>query len=377
MSSIPTDYLSKLKDMDKDFASYMIMGITLILLAVMIWYIISLTKLEAQNNNFMNDLYPSVDGNIVPISANSTLADSSGCLYDYYIKTAYNACSGGSYKNDFVSTDVLKAIIKQGVRCLDFQIYSIDNKPVVAVSTQKDFFIKESWNNIPFNQAMDTISNYAFSNGTCPNPKDPLILHFRIMSNNVKIYDSMATIISNSFKSQSLLLDPKFSFESNGQNIGAIPIINLMGKVIIIVDKMNPLFEGTSLDEYVNIASNSIFMRSLQYHDVRYTPDMNELINFNKKNMTICLPDLGEYPTNPSAPLAMNYGCQMVAMCFQNNDTNLSFYNDEFNNYGSAFIVKPMSLRYIPVNAPIPPPPGENLSYKSRDVSSDYYSFQV
>ena len=106
MSSTATDYLSKLKDMDKDFASYMIMGITLILLAVMIWYIISLTKLEAQNNNFMNDLYPSVDGNIVPISANSTLADSSGCLYDYYIKTAYNACSGGSYKNNFVSIDV-------------------------------------------------------------------------------------------------------------------------------------------------------------------------------------------------------------------------------------------------------------------------------
>jgi hypothetical protein len=150
-----------------------------------------------------------------------------------------------------------------------------------------------------------------------------------------------------------------------------------MGKVIIIVDKTNPLFEGTSLDEYVNISSNSIFMRCLQYHDVRYTPDMNELINFNKKNMTICLPDLGEYPINPSAPLAMNYGCQMVAMCFQNNDSNLSFYNDEFNSNNSAFIVKPMNLRYIPVNAPIPPPPAENLSYKSRDVSSDFYAFQI
>ena len=56
MSSTATDYLSKLKDMDKDFASYMIMAITLILLAIMIWYIISLTKLEAKNNNFMNDL---------------------------------------------------------------------------------------------------------------------------------------------------------------------------------------------------------------------------------------------------------------------------------------------------------------------------------
>jgi len=298
-------------------------------------------------------------------------------LRDYYIKTAYNCCSAGNYKNDYVNVCALKECIRQGVRCLDFQIFSIDNKPVIAVSTQKDFFIKESWNYISFSQAMDIVANYAFSGGTCPNPRDPLILHFRIMSNNVNIYDTMASSIKGSFKSQSLLLDPKFSFESNGINLGAIPIVNLMGKVIIIVDKTNPLFEGTSLDEYVNISSNSIFMRSLQYHDVRYTPDMNELINFNKKNMTICLPDLGEYPINPSAPLAMNYGCQMVAMCFQNNDSNLSFYNDEFNSNNSAFIVKPMNLRYIPVNAPIPPPPAENLSYKSRDVSSDFYAFQV
>ena len=101
MSSTSTDYLSKLQVSDKNFGAYMIMAFTLILLAVMIWYIINLTKLETQNNNYMNNLYPSIDGNIRPISANAT--DSSGCLYDYYIKTAYNACSGGSYKNNFVS----------------------------------------------------------------------------------------------------------------------------------------------------------------------------------------------------------------------------------------------------------------------------------
>ena len=53
------------------------------------------------------------------------------CLYDYYIKTAYNACAGGSYKNDFVNICNLKAILKQGVRCLDFEIYSVDDKPPV------------------------------------------------------------------------------------------------------------------------------------------------------------------------------------------------------------------------------------------------------
>ena len=103
-----TGYLSNLKDMDENFASYMIIGFTLILLVLAIWYIIYLTKLNNSNTNYMNDLYPSVDGNIRPISANAT--DSSGCLYDYYIKTAYNACSGGSYKNDFDNICNLKCV---------------------------------------------------------------------------------------------------------------------------------------------------------------------------------------------------------------------------------------------------------------------------
>ena len=61
-------------------------------------------------------------------------------------------------------------------------------------------------------------------------------------------------------------------------------------------------------------------MRALSYHEIQYTPDMNELIEYNKKNMTICLPDLGTQATNPSAALAWQYGCQFEAMSFQNFD---------------------------------------------------------
>jgi hypothetical protein len=58
-------------------------------------------------------------------------------------------------------------------------------------------------------------------------------------------------------------------------------------------------------------------MRSLRYYDVKFTPDMQELIEFNKKNMTIAMPDLSADADNPSASLAMKYGCQMIAMAFQ------------------------------------------------------------
>ena len=48
-------------------------------------------------------------------------------LRDYYIKTAYNCCCGGEFKNDYVSTDALKKCISQGARVLDFDIYSIND----------------------------------------------------------------------------------------------------------------------------------------------------------------------------------------------------------------------------------------------------------
>ena len=40
-----------------------------------------------------------------------------------------------TFKNTYVDTCALKEIIGQGVRALDFQIYSVDNLPVIAVSS--------------------------------------------------------------------------------------------------------------------------------------------------------------------------------------------------------------------------------------------------
>ena len=138
-----TDYLSSLKNLDEDFQCYMIMAIIFILLIFMIGYVIYLTRLNSSECDYMNNLYSAIDGKIRPITSSDP--DCSGNLYDYYIKTAYNACSGGSYKNNFVDTCNLKAIIKQGVRCLDFEVYSVDDEPVVATSTQDDFYIKEHY----------------------------------------------------------------------------------------------------------------------------------------------------------------------------------------------------------------------------------------
>ena len=68
MSSQSTDYLSAIKNMDEDFQSYMIIGFILIILIIFIGYMIYLSKLENSECDYMNTLYPSVDGNIIPIT---------------------------------------------------------------------------------------------------------------------------------------------------------------------------------------------------------------------------------------------------------------------------------------------------------------------
>lgn len=296
-------------------------------------------------------------------------------LRDYYIKTAYNACCAGNFKNDYVNICALKNAIKQGARCLDFEIYSVNDKPVIAVSDSKDYFTKGTYNSIPFESAMDIIANYAFSNGTCPNFNDPLLLNFRIMSNNKKIYDSMAKILYS--KLQNRMLDKQYSYEYEGKNLSSVPITTLAGKVIIIVDRKNSLYQETPLNEYINMASSSVFLRNYNFSQIKNIQDYNELIEYNKKNMTIITPDNTGNIQNPSSALGMTYGCQFIAMALQKKDNNLDYYNKLFEDQNSAFILKPENLRYIPVTIPVPPPPNPKYSYAKRSVKTDAYSFDI
>ena len=373
MSSSSNNYLSAIKNMNANFQSYMIMAIIFVLLIIMVGYIIYLTRLKNRECNYMNTLYPSVDGNLKPISSNDP--DCSGNLYDYYIKTAYNACCGGSYKNDFVDICNLKAVIKQGVRCLDFEIYSVDNSPVVAASTVDDYYVKETFNTVSFGDVMTTIQGYAFSGGTCPNPTDPLIIHLRIKSTNQKMYTNLANI----FKSyDSIMLGKNFSFENYGNNLGSQPLLSFQNKIILIVDKINNAFlENQDFLEYVNLTSNSIFMRASNYYNVKNNPDINELTEYNKRGMTIVLPDTGVNPSNPSGYVCRASGCQMVAMRYQMVDNFLAENTVFFDTCTYAFCLKPLNLRYTPVTIDAPTPQNPDYSYATRNVSSDYYNFNV
>jgi hypothetical protein len=333
------------KYLDENFKSFIIISIALIILIIFIGYMIYLSGLQNRECDYMNSLYPSVNGNIVPIKSSDP--ECTGNLVDYYIKTAYNACSGGSYKNDFVNICNLKAIIKQGVRCLDFEIYSVNDKAVVATSTTDNYYVKETFNSVDFSSVMETIRNYAFSGSTCPNPTDPVIIHLRCKSNNQTMYSNLANILK---LNTDIMLGPKYSYESKGTNLGNVPLLSLRNKVILIIDRSNPAFiDNEDLLEYVNLTSNSAFMRQYNYNNVKNDADINELTAFNTRGMTIVVPDSGSNPSNPSGVLCRESGCQMVAMRYQFVDDNLTENTLFFDSKGYAFVLKPDNLRYKPV----------------------------
>jgi len=343
--------------------------IIIVVVTTFIVYATRTTMRNKSNCNKINKMYSNFP-KISSIDTNKTFN-----LRDYYVKTSYNACSAGQFKNDFVNVCALKNSIKQGARCLDFEIYSLNDKPIIAVSSGNDFYTKGSYNSVNFEEAMSIVADYAFSNSTCPNPNDPLLLHFRIMSNNKNIFDSMSKTLYS--KLQNRMLDKKYSYEFDGNNLSAEPIQNLMGKVVIIVDSKNKLYQDTPLDEYINITSSSIFFRKYDFSQIKNIQDHNELTDFNKKNMTIVTQDKSSNVQNPSAALAMTYGCQFVAMSFQNKDSNLDYYNKIFDDQNSAFVLKPENLRFISVTIPTPPPPDPKLSYAARETKTDYYNFKI
>jgi hypothetical protein len=381
---------------NEDFAAYAILGVAVVLFIILICVkLFYIDRLNSSECSFMNDVYSTPNGYIMSVNK---IKDTNP-LFDYYVKTAYNACSGGSYKNDVVDICNLKAVIKQGVRCLDFEIYSVDGKPVVSTSTSDSYNVKETYNSVPFSEVMSVINDHAFSAGSdgAPNATDPLFIHLRIKSNQPAIYNELVNIFD---LYRRRLLGPKYSYEyrcsskaSNeveGEaenevesgakresgakkeshcNFGGEPIHTFMNKMILVVDSTNKAYlDNERFYEFVNMTSNSAFMRAYHYYDVKNTPDMVELQNYNKRSFSIVFPDKGISPSNPNGIAAREMGCQMVAMRYQNIDNNLEENNMFFDENAKAFVLKPIKLRYQPILIEDPVPQDPSLSYADREI---------
>jgi hypothetical protein len=318
--------------------------------------------------------------NSVWITTASSDPSSQFLLRDYYVKTAYNSCSTGNFSNDYVSTCALKHAIQMGCRCLDFEVYGYKGQPIISTSLSDDKCIKETYNSVPFDEAMSTVATTAFSTNSivCPNPDDPLFLLFRLKTNDVDVLNSMANSINSNLKDR---LMPEYNHEFGGKNICAEPIVKFAGKVIVVVEAIPLLYQpgAEKMYEITNLTSN-VFLRILKVFDVLNSPDIIELTTFNKQYMTIVIPDNSMSVNNYDPMPPSLAGCQAMAMSFQmSRDGNLAIYNDWFNAgpSKSAFLLKPDGLRFTPQTIPVPTPQNPALSFASRPLESDMYSFSI
>lgn len=365
----------------------------IVILLWVITYITAKLNLDKVNCGVISDANPK-PAQLESLNSKLTSPDYMGKnIRDFYIKTAYNCCASGNFKSDYVTMCALYNVIAQGCRCLDFEIYCLNNIPVVAVSSVDQIGVKQSYNFLNVVDVLSAVNTYALnSNGNtlptfvpgnknepqrfCPNPNDPLFLHFRLKTNNVNVVNHLASIIAKTFESK--LLPIQFMREANGKNMTKTPIKDLVdninGKVVIMVEKnsntggMPILYRSANMWELTNITTNSVYIHEKRFTDIKNTNSPKEVVDFNRQNMTIVLPDLNENNTNYIYVVPRLLGCQFIAMNFQNKDQNLISYNSFFDNGKCAFIPRPAELLYVPVLVPAPKPIDKALLFSTKNT---------
>lgn len=365
--------LLKIIDPTTDFNKYVILSFFIILLIVTITmsYIYSILRLKDSQCNkldliYSNGLYATTNsiyrGNEASSPQNFFDNPQKCTIKNYFIKTAYNCCCGNVYKNDFVTICALQHCIKMGVRCLDFEIYSYYGEPIVAASSVFHHSIKETFNFLKLTEVFETINNEAFTNGGYQ--KEPLFLHFRIMSSNKVIYDKIADYIEKYLNpSKNRLVDiNKYNYlkgattDGNAAANDASEVLirkhitsnEFQSKIIIMVNTLEKQMLKTSkLASYVHIESGSKYLKLLRYEQIIAAGENSPLlIDDSKKGMIMVLPDINSDKINIDAARCLNNGCQFVGMKYQNMDNNLLNYLKHFKEKGNyAFILKPSNLR--------------------------------
>ena len=96
--------------------------------------------------------------------------------------------------------------------------------------------------------------------------------------------------------------------------------------------------------------------------------------------MTVVIPDDSMSVNNYDPMPPSLAGCQAMAMSFQLlRDGNLDIYNDWFEAgpSKSALLLKPANLMFTPQTIPVPTSQNPALSFASRPLKSDMYSFTI
>ena len=288
-------------------------------------------------------------------------SNTSNRLVEYCIKASSNSAFNKT-KNS-IDLDMLNIVIARGCRFLDFEIYNIQNEPVVGISTTNSFSLIECQTTISFNDILYFIASNAFVSTLAPNPNDPLFIQLRIKSKDTIIYSLIAKYIQKNF-SPNILINGLIDINQ--------PLSFFGGKVIFIIDKTQTpseylqisnckgiLEECILLEPYVNIEMGTpSFPSTNQSQTSNTTSDPlhvnSDGITTNISKLKLFYPDIAfiKSKSNPSYySYVKDLSVQILPMCFFIVDDSLKKYEKMFVENGNcAFVPMSKVMSYINYN---------------------------
>jgi len=256
-------------------------------------------------------------------------------LNQVYIKTAYNCCCKGNFRNDYVDVVIndtnidycaLRNCALNGARGLDFTVYSLKDKPVISASTTDDIYYKEQYNYLDFNLTMQQVSRYFLSDSNTSFIKDPLFLIFRIQSNKKELYDSVANCLTQTFGTGSSMSNRIYANPITGDTL--ISSFSTHNVVILVQPYNNKSYE----DSHLNLITSYVF--NSDGTTIPYINHSNDnIVTTYGERLLVVFPDIGVASSANFNPTnSFINGITFIGMNFQSNDRNLKKYNKQFQN---------------------------------------------
>jgi hypothetical protein len=362
---------TKILDQIKETSNYAVLIFVLLLFIVFIVYLYRKMSQKDENCNTIDLVHKNLlESNIGHVKFTdmitsgyfeTTHADGNKYEYelrDFYIKTAYNACCSGKFKNDYVDLCALKLPQIHGVRALDFQIYSLQNEPIIACSTSTSHNFKESINHLAFHDVISKV-NELFAVDLDHGLRDaPLFLIFRMHTRNKVVYDKMASCLLEYMDSTRFerYNSNATSYEDHNYNLMRKKMKEMVSKIVFVVvhsESSNIHVERTELGKLVDIyGGDTMSMKMIRINELKNAQNKDMLTEESKIKMMFCMPELENSNSNYNFLIPMSLGFQFVGMNFQNADTDMIEYNNFFTtSYGTgtntshvSFVKKPDQL---------------------------------
>jgi hypothetical protein len=291
-------------------------------------------------------------------------------LCDFYAASSSYSVFPGAAVYDYVSDSIIPLAIKAGVRLVELDIYSDDNdKPVVGLKNQK-LGIDYAYNTVPFDACCVSIINNAFNSINSPVSSDPFMLSLVFHTEKTKTINAAAEILKTTCRSH--MLDSEYSYSR--KNLAVEPVCNLQNKLIIISGGGG--MKGTLFEELVNLSWSTSHLRRMTYTQASQPHDQDELIDYNRNNITMVVPDIGEDLVNNNPQILFTFGCQLIMMNYGSIDTMMEIYIGEFQE--NSLVLKPAALRPLkPKKYKKPQMPDPAVSFQPMQHTTPIYSVTV